>query len=51
MLNNSFIVWEMANALNLQKKDSEYNFKLQAIKKLFFRLPIAMGAKIAVYKI
>ncbi len=31
MLKNLFIVWEMAKALNLQKKDSVYNFKLQAI--------------------
>ena len=31
MLKNLIIVWEMAKALNLQIKDSEYNFKLQAI--------------------
>jgi hypothetical protein len=29
MLKNLVIVWEMAKALNLQIKDSEYNFKLQ----------------------
>lgn len=31
MLKNFIIVWEMAKALNLQMKDSVYNFKLQAI--------------------
>ncbi len=31
MLKNLFNVWEMAKALNLQIKDSVYNFKLQAI--------------------
>ena len=36
MLKNLFIVWEMAKALNLQIKDSVYNFKLQGRLKTTF---------------